>query len=66
VIHFFIASRPLKWFAPESFFGKFSHASDVWSFGITLWELFTKGQTPYGDLSGSEVIIKNYKLIALI
>lgn len=45
----------MKWYAPESFYGKFSHASDVWSFAIALWELFSKGQTPYGEMSGSEV-----------
>jgi tyrosine-protein kinase len=46
---------PLKWYAPESFCGKFSHSSDVWSFGITLWEIYSKGDVPYGDLSGGEV-----------
>lgn len=45
----------VKWYAPESFCGKFSHASDVWSFGVTLWELYSKGDVPYGDLSGGEV-----------
>ncbi|XP_063699898.1 tyrosine-protein kinase Shark isoform X2 [Culicoides brevitarsis] len=49
---------PIKWYAPESFlYGKFSHASDVWSFGIVLWEMFTRGEVPYGDETpGSKVI----------
>lgn len=46
-------------YSPESFnFGTFSHASDVWSFGITLWEMFSYGAQPYGDLKGCEVIKK--------
>ncbi|KAK4312305.1 hypothetical protein Pmani_016258 [Petrolisthes manimaculis] len=48
---------PLKWYAPESiYYGTFTHSSDVWSYGITLWEMYTFGDQPYGDLPGHKVI----------
>ncbi|ESO96186.1 hypothetical protein LOTGIDRAFT_71440, partial [Lottia gigantea] len=48
---------PIKWYAPESVnYGKFTHASDVWSYGITLWEMFSYGESPYEDKKGIEVV----------
>lgn len=39
---------PLKWYAPECiYYYKFSSKSDVWSFGVTLWETMSKGEMPY-------------------
>lgn len=42
------AKFPIKWTAPEAaLYGKFTIKSDVWSFGILLTELVTKGRVPY-------------------
>lgn len=39
---------PLKWYAPECiYYFKFSSKSDVWSYGITLWECMSYGEKPY-------------------
>ncbi|KAL8601778.1 Activated CDC42 kinase 1 [Nucella lapillus] len=47
---------PFAWCAPESLkCRQFSHASDVWMFGVTLWEMFTYGQEPWLGYNGSQV-----------
>uniref|UniRef100_A0A8C3NJI5 Receptor protein-tyrosine kinase n=1 Tax=Geospiza parvula TaxID=87175 RepID=A0A8C3NJI5_GEOPR len=47
---------PIKWMALESIhFGKYAHQSDVWSYGVTLWEMMTFGAEPYAGIRLAEV-----------
>uniref|UniRef100_A0A182R1A3 Protein kinase domain-containing protein n=1 Tax=Anopheles farauti TaxID=69004 RepID=A0A182R1A3_9DIPT len=48
---------PIRWMAPEALqYHIFSRETDVWAFGIVLWEIATLGCTPYPNLSGREVV----------
>lgn len=57
---------PIRWMAPESLYDNiFSVKSDIWSFGILLWEIVTLGSTPYPGLSANDVmkkVIEGYRL----
>uniref|UniRef100_A0A671Z231 Tyrosine-protein kinase n=1 Tax=Sparus aurata TaxID=8175 RepID=A0A671Z231_SPAAU len=48
---------PVKWSAPEVIkFCKFSSKSDVWSFGVLMWEVYNEGRLPYENRSNAEVV----------
>lgn len=51
------AKFPIKWTAPEAaLYGRFTIKSDVWSFGILLTELISKGRVPYPGMNNREVL----------
>ncbi|XP_065341081.1 activated Cdc42 kinase Ack isoform X2 [Cloeon dipterum] len=50
---------PFPWCAPESLRSRhFSHASDMWMFGVTVWEMFTFGEDPWMGLNGTQILRK--------
>ena len=50
---------PTKWTAPEGvMYGRFTVKSDVWSFGILLYEISTHGDTPYPEMTNAQVTEK--------
>ncbi|XP_053330351.1 tyrosine-protein kinase Fer isoform X1 [Spea bombifrons] len=59
---------PIKWTAPEALnYGRYSSESDVWSFGILLWETFSLGVCPYPGMTNQqarEQVEKGYRMSA--
>uniref|UniRef100_A0A3Q3XEV1 Tyrosine-protein kinase n=1 Tax=Mola mola TaxID=94237 RepID=A0A3Q3XEV1_MOLML len=59
---------PVKWTAPEALnYGRYTSESDVWSFGILLWETFSIGMTPYTSMSNQQTrdeVEKGYRMPA--
>ncbi|XP_044059097.1 tyrosine-protein kinase Fes/Fps isoform X1 [Siniperca chuatsi] len=59
---------PVKWTAPEALnYGRYTTESDVWSFGVLLWETFSMGMTPYTSMTNQqtrEEVEKGYRMPA--
>jgi len=57
---------PFKWCSPEILqHGLYTHKSDVWAFGISLWELFSYGSLPYIGMTNSEAsekVLQGYRM----
>ncbi|KAI1713516.1 protein tyrosine kinase domain-containing protein [Ditylenchus destructor] len=48
---------PIAWCAPECInFLRFTSASDIWAYGITLWEMFSYGKMPWNGKTGAEIL----------
>ncbi|XP_072373435.1 muscle, skeletal receptor tyrosine protein kinase-like isoform X3 [Scyliorhinus torazame] len=48
---------PIRWMPPESiFFNRYTTESDVWAYGVILWEIFSSGMQPYYGMAHEEVI----------
>lgn len=48
---------PIRWLSPEAFmYGKFTIKSDVYAYGVCLWEIYTFGLQPYYGYANKEVI----------
>ncbi|KFP86006.1 Tyrosine-protein kinase Mer, partial [Apaloderma vittatum] len=51
-----IAKMPVKWIAIESLADRvYTTKSDVWAFGVTMWEIATRGMTPYPGVQNHEI-----------
>jgi len=60
------AKFPIKWAPPEVLhYTRFSSKSDVWAYGVLMWEVFTCGKMPYGRLKNAEVVERVQRGIVL-
>ena len=58
---------PIRWLAPEAFlYGKFTLKSDVYAYGVVLWEIFTFGLQPYYGYTNKEVMEFIQKVVFML
>ena len=58
---------PIRWLSPEAYlYGKFSIKSDVYAYGVVLWEIFTFGLQPYYGYTNKEVMDFIQKVLCLL
>ncbi|XP_076880972.1 LOW QUALITY PROTEIN: tyrosine-protein kinase Fes/Fps [Brachyhypopomus gauderio] len=59
---------PVKWTAPEALnYGRYTSESDVWSFGVLLWETFSRGISPYTSMTNQQTrdeVERGYRMAA--
>uniref|UniRef100_A0A0K0D2L1 Protein kinase domain-containing protein n=2 Tax=Angiostrongylus cantonensis TaxID=6313 RepID=A0A0K0D2L1_ANGCA len=58
---------PVKWLAPETLQDKiYSLKTDVWSYGVLVWEIYADGQEPYPGLTRlqtrAKIVVQNYRM----
>ncbi|XP_065887121.1 epidermal growth factor receptor-like isoform X2 [Dysidea avara] len=57
---------PVRWLAPESLINRlYTHKSDVWSYGVTVWEILTFGARPYPGIKAQELLGSIYNGVRL-
>ena len=53
------AMLPIRWMANECFYGRFSEKTDVWAFGVTMWEIFTLcKEKPYCNKTDQQLVVE--------